>query len=340
MWFKELMGFEEKNSEQVRENCRMRGAELWSKANGKCFHVGEFEILSLAELRQRAATCFDNSASDKELSVSELVGNVQLFHQRKENQGALFQVASQFNLLEMVSPSVTPEIGVDEYEYDGTQGPACAVAAGAGTIFRNYFVELEGGQIGQSSDRQIDCLAELGEALGNADDGNLWEMRNGYALPSESGLRQVDAILAAASESELAQYREKLRIGVHWNVQVTLNDCQHCVAQVFGSALPVAYSSLPRSLWQRFATLVLKASYEATLLAALLNAQATGNRKVFLTLLGGGAFGNDESWIFQAIKRALDIVADQDLDVKIVSYGSSNPEVVHFIEEHFNGALE
>jgi hypothetical protein len=65
-------------------------------------------------------------------------------HQRPENAGALFQVASQFNLLEMMSPSVTPEQGVTRYERDPTQGPACAVAAGAATIYRNYFAKVHG----------------------------------------------------------------------------------------------------------------------------------------------------------------------------------------------------
>ena len=38
------------------------------------------------------------------------------------NQNSLFQVASQFNLLEMASPAMTPERGVDIYYNDPTQG--------------------------------------------------------------------------------------------------------------------------------------------------------------------------------------------------------------------------
>ena len=53
-------------------------------------------------------------------------------HGLPENRGALFQVASQFNMLEMVGPRVTPEEGVTRYEHDRTQGPACAMAAGRG----------------------------------------------------------------------------------------------------------------------------------------------------------------------------------------------------------------
>ena len=50
-------------------------------------------------------------------------------HQASEYSGALFQVASQFNALEMTGFEVTPEHGVTRYMHDRTQGPACAIAA-------------------------------------------------------------------------------------------------------------------------------------------------------------------------------------------------------------------
>ena len=82
-------------------------------------------------------------------------------HRSPENAGALFQVASQFNLLEMVGPTVTPELGVTRYKDDPTQGPACAIAAGAATIYRNYFAPVDGSH-GQTTKRQLDGLADLG----------------------------------------------------------------------------------------------------------------------------------------------------------------------------------
>jgi hypothetical protein len=48
----------------------------------------------------------------------------------------VFQVASQFNVLEMVSPDVGPEAGVTGYQHDRTQGPACAMSCPAATVFR------------------------------------------------------------------------------------------------------------------------------------------------------------------------------------------------------------
>ena len=87
--------------------------------------------------------------------------------------------------------------------------------------------------------------------------------------------------------------------------------------------MPVAYSRHSRSLWADFASLVLEASYEATFCAAIVNSQRTGNNTLFLTLLGGGAFGNDTDWIVRGIRRSVELHSDYGLDVAIVSYGSS-----------------
>jgi hypothetical protein len=57
-----------------------------------------------------------------------------------------------------------------------------------------------------------------------------------------------------------------------------------------------------------------------------------------LTLLGGGAFGNHDDWIFDAISRALHKFAAFDLDIAIVSYGSSKPRVRQLIENYRIGS--
>jgi hypothetical protein len=317
-WFETLTGFREASPQQVRENITVEGESLISCPTGKVIACGRLETPSLAELRERARSGGNRRGR---LSVREVVANVQKLHADESNAGALFQVASQFNLLEMVSPSVTPERGVGIYENDRTQGPACAIAAGAGTIYRNYFA-LVNGQTGQSAGNQIDCLGEMGRALGN-DGSRLWEMRNGYALASHGGLIEISDRLRGSGENELDELRKQLRIGIQWDTQVTLGDCRHRVSQAYCSALPVAYSPHASSLWEPFARLVLDASYEATVCAAILNSRVSGNRTLFLTLLGGGAFGNGTGWIVGAIKRAVTLHERADLDVAVVSYGSS-----------------
>lgn len=332
-WFEKLTGFREESPAQVRANLAVEENQLTSRVNGARFVFGELEIPSLAELRQRVAEVRDaestSARQEKSISVCEVVADVQRLHADEANAGALFQVASQFNLLEMVSPERTPEEGVGIYEVDATQGPACAIAAGAGTIYRNYFVPV-GDQIGQPASKQIDCLADLGLALGNTD-GQLWEMRNGYALASERGLIEIRNRLRRSNEDELDDLRGRLRIGLQWNTQVTLDRCKHTVSQAYCSALPVAYSAHPPELWADFAKLILEAAYEATICAAILNRASTGCNKLFLTLLGGGAFGNDTEWIIAAIERALNLYTESDLDIAFVSYGSSNPTVQRLV---------
>jgi hypothetical protein len=317
-WFQNLTGFTESTPDAVHEKLQVNRERLTSLSNNRTFQCGHLEIPSLAELRQRVA---GHPSIAGRIKVREVVADVQRLHVDEANAGALFQVASQFNLLEMVSPDRTPEEGVGIYENDRTQGPACAIACGAGTIYRNYFVPVNG-QIGQTATNQIDCLADIGQALGNQH-SRLWQMENGYALPSQAGIAEISTRLLASSESQLDELRSLLRIGVQWNTQVTLSGCQHLVTQAYCSALPVAYTGHPFAIWKPFAKLVLEAAYEATLCAAVLNANATGKRTVFLTLLGGGAFGNMTDWITDSIRYALNIHRRIDLDVAIVSYGAS-----------------
>ena len=326
-WFKKLVGFAEESPQQVPDNLIVEGEKVRSLFNGKTFVAGRLETPSLGELRQRIR---DSDLKTGKLLLREVVANVQSLHTDPANAGALFQVASQFNLLEMVSPNRTPEEGVGIYDFDRTQGPACAIACGAGTIYRNYFVSVNG-QIGQSVTNQIDCLADLGKAWGNSHN-NLWQMKNGYALASDKGLIEISQKLQASSEEERDEFRQLLRIGIQWQTQVTLNDCQHQVSQAYCSALPVAYSPIPAKHWEHFARLVLEASYEATICTAILNAQTNGNNRLFFTLLGGGVFGNATDWITDSIARALNLYRDIDLDVAIVSYGSSKPFVQKLVE--------
>lgn len=327
-WFARLTGCSEDSPARVREQLVMEGSRLHSLANGRSWLCGELETPTLAQLRQRARAV---AHERKPLSVREVVADVQKLHANKAHAGALFQVASQFNLLEMVSPAATPERGVGFYESDPTQGPACAIAAGAGTIFRNYFVAVNG-RIGQSADNQIDCLAELGALLGNSDQ-QLWRMVNGYALPSAAGLKAINAKLKAMEEPARDQLRQSLRIGVQWGTQVTLDHCSHLVSQAYCSAMPVAYSEHAEELWEPLASLVLEAAYEATICAAILNAERTQNTSLFLTLLGGNAFGNDLAWILGALRRSLQLYRDHGLDVAIVSYGQSKPCVQQIVAE-------
>ena len=334
-WFSKLTGFREESYELTQSQLDIEGDELVSTVNGKRFGIGSLSLPTLAELRNRVEI-----PRDKRSTVRCVTGEARAMHADPELEGALFQVASQFNLLEMTGPSVTPEDGVTRYSGDHTQGPACAIAAGAATIYRNYFASVYG-EIGQARDRQIDALARVGKALStklSRPVSELWEMRNGYALCTADGLDAISRLLKASGEELRHELRGQLAIGVHREVEVTdvREGQRRLVSQAFCSALPVAYGGGRQSTWEAFARLVLEATYEATLLAAVEQSRAGGSGTVLLTRVGGGVFGNADTWIDDAIVRALTIVEHAGLDIRLVSYGQVH-QSFRAIAERFDG---
>jgi len=333
-WFERLTGFREESYDATRAKLRVDGGRLYSLASGRSYGVGAFELASLQTLRERAKS---SGVASGRLKAKVVRGDVRQMHHAPEYQGALFQVASQFNVLEMVGPDVTPEDGVTRYHHDHTQGPACATAAGAATIWRNYFLPVAGG-VGQTASRQLDGVAAIGQALSagvGKPVGDLWQMRNGYAMCDRAGLEAISEHLAKLGPEEIDALRGKLAIGVQSDVEVTdaPGERRPLVSQAFCSALPVAYTRVPSRHWRPFAVLVLEAAYEATMWAAVLNARRGASNVVLLTLVGGGTFGNEEEWIIGAMRRALTAVSSFDLDVRIVSYGTPTPVVLKLAEE-------
>ncbi len=333
-WFEKLTGFRETGYEETRARLEVEDGRLRSRVNGASYSIGSLELVSLQALRERAMA--PNGLHGR-LKVSIVTGDVRHMHQSQENAGALFQVASQFNLLEMVSQNVSPEQGVTRYQNDHTQGPACAIAAGAATIYRNYFVPVEG-HPGQTAKRQLDGLAALGAALSSALElpvGSLWKMQNGYALVTRGGLDAIGRHLGTLPADELDGLRAQLRIGIHRDVEVTeaTAPVRPLVSQCFCSALPVAYTRISAAHWEPFALFVLEAAYEATVWAAVLNAKRGVSNVVFLTLLGGGAFGNQMGWICAALRRALELARPFSLDMRLVSYGYPSQELLALVEE-------
>lgn len=127
MWFERLVGFKEINPEQVRDNIRIVEDKLISKINNREFVFGKLETPSLEELRNQSKEIEKHRS---QMQISEIVADIKAIHKDATNERSVIQVASQFNLLEMISPNRTPEDGVGIYEYDATQGPVCAVACG------------------------------------------------------------------------------------------------------------------------------------------------------------------------------------------------------------------
>eukprot|EP01065_Artemidia_motanka_P003135 TRINITY_DN11487_c0_g1_i1.p1 TRINITY_DN11487_c0_g1~~TRINITY_DN11487_c0_g1_i1.p1 ORF type:complete len:264 (+),score=55.98 TRINITY_DN11487_c0_g1_i1:447-1238(+) len=221
----------------------------------------------------------------------------------------------------MVGPGVRPEDGIANYAKDPTQGPAAAMACAPATIFRNYFV---GGKGQGGGGRQLDLLTDCGEVLGNSQ-GGYWRTENGYCLPHATDtMARLGTVLS--DDPELAaRARDVVRVGVQWDTEVCTHVGKgHRVCQVFASAVPVSYAkSTPSGDFQPFASLVLEGMYEATIgCAAALAAKRRERVSLFLTAVGGSAFGNRQGWIIDAIERALTVHREVPVDVKLVHFGT------------------
>jgi len=334
-WFKGLFGFQEQTGDaaafgKTKEQFDLNGSSLVSKANGREFEVGLFTTPSLQELKNDVDLAEAKVKIPGTLRVSEIISDVSVLHTDPANARAVFQAASQFNCLEFVSERVTPERGIACYASDPTQGPSCATACAAGTVVRNYF-GLDGK--GQSANTQIENLKECEDLLDNRKQ-NYFKVIGGYTLSNDPGLVRLTKRLREDGEVK-EDFRNRLRIGMQWDTEVTgskfgrvpYKGPQQLVTQAYCSACSVSYSGGSVDNWSTFATLVLEASYEALMYASVQNALrhegAAGSKKIFMTAVGGGVFGNDIAWIVHAMQRALEPFRGLDLEVIIVSFGRS-----------------
>lgn len=249
----------------------------------------------------------------------------------EKNDGAVFQVASQFNCLEMVSPDVSPEDGITNYIYDHTQGPACALACSSALFYRNYLFKFDE-EKGQLQNRQIDLLEHVDDYLGNTKNGikQYWRVINGYCL-TENPTKVLKLKERFEKEKDLAEeMKKKVSIGIHWETEVNIKKTNRLeiskqkICQVFCSTMALSYDKYKSSQtenWDPFCRNLLDAMYDATLTTAAILAFMKQRRiKVFLTAIGGGVFRNPNIWIKEAIQKSINKHKEMPLDVVLVSY--------------------
>lgn len=295
--------------------------------------AGFFEELSITELREKTK----NITSNKPTTLTILYGklDIGMLQALPENNGALFQVASNFSALEPISASSTPENwNIDKYCLDNTQGPKASLSAAPGLLYRMYGVFQQEGpkytRMGvqyygakdpahwrQITNRQIDLLSETDIPT-----------KNGY-------ITLTPEFVASLEMRNLAQEMLPLiKVGLHRDIQVTFGDqsladdkhaslmnSDQIIHQVFTAALDfgsnAAYKNNP--VVQELARIILRAAYEGTLRAAILN----GTKRVVLTLIGGGVFANAFDMIYNELLSAIDAVKQAGLDVQLNVFGAT-----------------
>ena len=186
------------------------------------------------------------------------------------------------------------------YALDSTQGPAASASAGVAAITRTHAPFFDPNtapdEWGQSRARQVKLLGS-GELKPHfpVDNGKLW-------------FRGSEPENFDANDPRL---QRSVRVGLHTDVYAIFGRRDKtgrmirvasppCIDQVFVAALNMyAPHPIPQHLTPK-TTFLLRAAYEGTYLAALWRR----SRILYLTLVGGGSFGNPPEMIADAIAKA------------------------------------
>lgn len=298
-------------------------------SDGAPVPTGHVDLPSLKELRdgQPAVELESSQAVLHHMSAMSNQGQPGIQYELdciESDERVMIQMASQFNLLEMMSPQARPEHGVAIYAHDHTQGPSVCSRTVAAAMYRNYLMPVKGG-VGQSHengrfiDTTEDLISWLSKLSTDAGHGTIHGVyRNGYLDFSDEDMEGV--IWAMNHISNSTELKEQatglLRVGVHRNAPLNGpkgTDPVHSGAKVdlvLSAALPLGSYSIQwprgseeaRAALGTLASIVLEATYEATL---RLLAQKQQPTRLILTTVGGGAFQNKETWILAAIANAL-----------------------------------
>lgn len=324
-WFECAFGFKEHSYSNAKSQFdRMITENGNVRLNG--ILIGKFELFNGRQLHDM----FPNTQSIGRITIENIIRDIKAVHKNPiESENATIQVASQFNCLEMIDETITPEQGITIYKNDNTQGPICAISTPAGLAYRNY---LYNG--GQTCSNQIDMTIDLLTYLKTFDRTITWNMKNGYLMfGNERDLRKINKILS--TNSTIRNFAKSvIQSGSHsgQGVFVQCTEYQHTVNHVYCSGLPISYNTIQYELWDGLAEIFLEAMYENTLLIACMNNKKTNqNKPCYLTQLGGGVFGMKHSQIVKAIIKACNVISKKglNLDVKIVHYGNINQNYIN-----------
>jgi hypothetical protein len=320
-FFEDLLGVPEsefRESEDLIRRALSAPQTLTNLSNGKKWKGGILALPTLKSLRNQKVTKAGQKpgklfvlCAEKDLRHVD-IGHLQAL---PENQNALFQVASNFNGLELMSKfDSRAMLEVGSYIFDRTQGPFASISAGPGLLLRHYF-PFYNPRTTPKDWRQKYMGRQL-ELLGETH----LKTTNGYLeLELDSIQKELDEGLV-----KVAHHRDvQVAFGtVRGSEHQFLEKEQQTIDQVFTATADLAPHTNGEVLEKHPLELeilvkkLLTASYEGTLRAAL----AAGRQKVYLTLIGGGVFCNPPNWLGDVLEEQLPLITESGLTVLLNTY--------------------
>jgi len=226
-----------------------------------------------------------------------------------DNRDAVFQVASNFNGVEPINEDFHPSQNdfTEKYYLDCTQGPAASVSTAPAAIARVHapFADRHTpvSEWSQTKTKQLNTLENMKEHF---------PVMNGYVT-----LTGDEPVFPESNSFEYLQLMWKSMICYHRRCQVTSghrtqnilekieHNFSHTVDQILCAAINInqglngAINQRAKDIENR-CRFILELAYHSTYLSAIVN----NRNHIFLTLVGGGAFGNNKEWIYDAILSA------------------------------------
>lgn len=252
-------------------------------------------------------------------------------YQQENNPKSTFQIASNFNCLE--GGMGKPDTKLESMQHSAVQGENATLSAMGGAIVRKYVID--------PADRDLLSLTGIQTNIsGRAQPFNPKNLSlNSLAEKVKVGVHQGVVVTSGyaqpyfqGEEDERSKYlfdnhivskgRDPLFV---FNSYIP--DAKIRINQIFTAALDLVHDPLLSDggikKYGAVAQKILDGMYEGTILAtAKLMAEKAANNRLFLTLVGAGAFGNQISWILDALNTDLikDVIARTGMEVIIVLY--------------------
>lgn len=320
-FFEDLIGVPEvefRTSNELVKKAWAAPQTVTNLSTGRHWQCGRLTLPELRSLReQKIGRRGNKSGFLNVLCAANDLRQVDIGHLQSspENNNALFQVASNFNGLELMNKfDDHAMLEVGNYIFDKTQGPFASISAAPGLMLRHYFpfydpetTPMEWRQ--KYEGRQIEMLG----------DTHL-RTTNGYLE------LEIDSVLGALDDG-------LIRVLHHRDVQVAFGAVQgseheflqrddQVIDQVFTASADLApfenrkiLEKYPSEL-ETMVKKLLTASYEGALRSAL----RAGRERVFLTLIGGGVFRNPASWLADVLEQQIPLIMESGLTVLLNTY--------------------
>jgi hypothetical protein len=289
--------------------------------------IDTFDLFNLSKVKhyllvQESANFLDNSYlvyNPNNVSFKHIVGDIVELQINKNNNEAIFQVASQLNCLEMLNPDVSPLDGITNYYQDNTQGPKAVLCTPYALAWRNYLYK------DYLLESQIDLSSNLLSYFKSLNININWRVKNGYLFIDKSNLLLINEILSVPLHYNNA--KEFITVGFHSSIPVVIDRVEYnYVNHIFCSGIPLSYypnTGINSDLWDLLSLLLLEIQYELTMMLAIYkNLKNNTNKPLYLTKIGVGAFGMKQSILIQAIKNAYKNIKSlkYKLDIRLVHY--------------------